>query len=232
LTIYLLAGLGFDKRAFQNLQIADAVISHLDWMEPLPYEKIEAYAARMIETQIAAEHRAQEIIFIGHSFGGVLSQEMALQLPKTKLVILISSIKSHREKPFWMRYFYWLPVYWLIAKWMIRLTAPIWSPWYGYKTKTARKLLVDMAMRFSNRYHRWATRTIAWWRAKSKAELESKTLRVVSIHGTKDLMFPFKNIAPIKYPVEGGNHFMCYHEATEVSKLIKQELDKHQVSET
>lgn len=222
----MLAGLGFDQRAFQNLKITDAEVYQLDWMDPLPYEKIEAYAARMIETQITAEHRAKEIVFIGHSFGGVLSQEMALQLPKTKLVLLISSIKSHSEKPFWMRFFYWLPIYWLIAKWIIRLTAPIWSPWYGYKTKTARKLLVEMAMRFSNRYHRWATRTIAWWQAKPRA----KTLRIVSIHGTKDLMFPFKNISPIKHPVEGGNHFMCYHEAAEVSQLIQVELNLHRDS--
>lgn len=223
--IYMLAGLAFDQRSFQNLQISpDAEIFHLDWIDPLPKEKIADYAGRIIETQIAPEHREREIIFIGHSFGGVLSQEMALQLPKTRLVILISSIKSHSEKPVWMRLLFWLPVYWMIVKSLIRLTAPIWSAWYGYTTPTSRRLLIDMTMRFSNRYHRWATRTISWWRAKPKPE----PLRIVSIHGTRDRMFPFRNVTQPKHVVKGGNHFMVYHNAEEVSQLVALELENHQ----
>ena len=215
----MLAGLGFDKRSFQNLTFPEgAEIHHLDWIDPLHhFESVPGYAKRMLELQVLPEHRNKEIIFIGHSFGGVLLQEIALLLEKPKIVLLISSIKSHAEKPVWMRLLYWFPVYWLHSKFFIKITYLIWSPWYGFKTADSRKLFWEMVSRFSNKYHRWATRAISFWRPQKK----SKNYAVMCIHGTKDLMFPFKNIVEPKEVIQGGNHFMVYHEAAEISIIIE-----------
>jgi pimeloyl-ACP methyl ester carboxylesterase len=219
--VYMLAGLGFDSRTFQNLKLDERVeVNHLDWIDPAgPFESIESYAARMLE-QIAPEHRKEELVFIGHSFGAVMSQELARLVEKPRLVIVISSIKSHLEKPFLMKLFFWMPIFWLVSKFLTWLTMPFWAFLFGFKNRESRKLLWQMVKRFSNRYYRWATRTVSWWRPKKPIE----GLKIVSIHGSRDLMFPAYLLTEPKKIVKGGNHFMPYHEAEQVSELINEEL--------
>jgi len=220
--IYMLAGLGFDKRAFQRLKLdEDFEIHHLDWIDPAyANEPIEAYAARMLEQQILPEHRKEEIIFIGHSFGGVMCQELAALVQKPRLVICLSSIRSHREKPFLLRWFYWVPVFWLLSKIVTWLTVPFWGWLYGFITFESRRLLWQMVKRFSNSYLSWGAMTIAKWKPKKSNE----GLRVLSIHGSRDLMFPAYLKAQPKKILKGGNHFMVYHRADDVSAIINEEL--------
>ncbi len=222
MNIYLLAGLGFDKRTFQHLRLDDRFeLHHLDWIDPASSnETIEAYAARMLEQQILPEHRTTDIVFIGHSFGGVMCQELAQLVEKPRLIITISSIRSQSEKPFLMRWFYWMPVFWLVSKFLTWITIPSWAWMYGFITVESRRLLWQMIRRFSNRYLNWATRNISKW--KPKKQLEG--LLIVSIHGSRDLMFPAHLQTEPKKILKGGNHFMVYHRADEVSALINEEL--------
>ena len=79
--IYFIPGLGFDRRIFQNLELVSADIEYIDWIEPISLnENIKAYATRLA-TQI--DHHSDGTILIGHSFGGVISQEIA-QIKKNK----------------------------------------------------------------------------------------------------------------------------------------------------
>lgn len=222
MNIYLLAGLGFDKRTFQRLKLDDRFeLHHLDWIDPAnANEPIEAYAARMLEQQILPEHRTADIVFIGHSFGGVMCQELAQLVEKPRLIITISSIRSHSEKPFMMRWFYWMPVFWLVSKYLTWITMPLWAWMYGFISAESRRLLWYMVRRFSRQYLSWAARTISKWRPKKAIE----GLRIVSIHGSRDLMFPAHLQAAPKRILKGGNHFMVYHRADEVSALINEEL--------
>jgi pimeloyl-ACP methyl ester carboxylesterase len=221
--IYMLAGLGFDKRTFQHLNLdKNFEIHHLDWIEPaFANEPIEAYAARMLDQQILPEHRSAEIIFIGHSFGGVMCQELARLVEKPSLVIIISSIRSHSEKPFLMRWFYWMPVFWLLSSFLTWLTVPLWGWLFGYLSVESRRLLCKMVSRFSSRYLSWAARSISKWKPKKAIE----GLRVLSLHGSIDLMFPAHLQAQPKKILKGGNHFMVYHRAGELSALINEELN-------
>jgi len=220
--IYLLAGLGFDKRTFQHLKLDEGFELHqLDWINPAhANEPIEAYAARMFQEQILPEHRNDDLVFIGHSFGGVMCQELARLVEKPRLVITLSSIRSHSEKPFMMRWFYWMPVFWLVSKYLTWLTLPFWGWMYGFITTESRRLLWQMVRRFSYAYLNWATKTISYWRPKKAID----GLRIVSIHGSRDLMFPAHLQAEPKRILKGGNHFMVYHRAAEVSAMINEEL--------
>ena len=222
MNLYILAGLGFDKRTFKHLKLDERFeIHYLDWIDPVnANEPIEDYAARMLKEQILPEHRSSDIVLIGHSFGGVICQELARLLEKPKLVITISSIRSHSEKPFLMRWFYWLPVFWVLSRFTTWLTVPIWGWFYGYVTVESRRLLYQMVSRFSYLYLGWAARTISKWKAKEPID----ELRVLSIHGSRDLMFPAHLQAEPKRILKGGNHFMVYHRAAEVSAIINEEL--------
>lgn len=219
--IYTLAGLGLDSRTFQNIQYPEhADIQHLNWIDPQPKEKIEAYASRMIQEQISSTNSEDNIYLIGHSFGGVMMQEIAQQIKKVEGIILLSSIKAHKEKPWAMRAFYWLPIWWLTIKFFTFLSFPLWARFYGYRTKVARQLFIQMVNRFSNRYFMWATKTIAYW----KPQTERKLPPIVSIHGTSDQMFYYKNIQEPKKGIKEGNHFMPYHKADQINPLIQEQI--------
>lgn len=227
--IYTLAGLGLDSRTFQNIHYPEhAEVQHLDWIEPQPKEKIESYASRMIQEQMNPTDLEDNIYLIGHSFGGVMMQEIAQQIEKVEGIILLSSIKAHKEKPWAMRAFYWLPIWWLTIKFFTFLSFPLWARFYGYRTKVARQLFIQMVSRFSNRYFMWATKTIAYWKPK----IDRKLPPILSIHGTADQMFYYRNIKEPKTPIKGGNHFMPYHKADEISIQIQEQIQLWEMKKT
>src|SRR6187402_1248228 len=96
-TIYCISGLGADERAFSRLKVEGYRIRCLPWLTPEPGESINAYATRM-----RAEIIEENPILCGLSFGGMMSIEISKQIPVEKL-ILISSIKSVKELPRWMK---------------------------------------------------------------------------------------------------------------------------------
>src|SRR4051812_3172924 len=98
--IYLISGMGADERLFHKLRFPENyVVHHLPWLDPVSAnESIEAYAARLI-----ALIRHENPIMMGVSFGGMMSIEIARQIP-VKKVVLVSSIKHHGEKPAYLNW--------------------------------------------------------------------------------------------------------------------------------
>jgi pimeloyl-ACP methyl ester carboxylesterase len=96
-TIYCISGLGADERAFSKLKIKDFKLKVINWLMPEPNETIEHYATRMRAT-ITEENP----VLMGLSFGGMICTEIAKQIPVEKIII-ISSIKSSKELPLWMK---------------------------------------------------------------------------------------------------------------------------------
>lgn len=91
--LYLLSGLGADRRVFDFLDLHGFNLVHIDWIKPLDDEKIESYAQRLLE-QIKT-HRPT---LIGVSFGGIVAIEIA-KLIETNKVILISSATTKTDIP-------------------------------------------------------------------------------------------------------------------------------------
>src|SRR5688500_13870597 len=95
--IYCLSGFGADEKVFSKLTFPGYDIHYVKWNIPERNESLEAYAKRLIE-----QIRHTNPVLIGLSFGGMMCIEIARQVPVEK-IILISSIKSFRERPFWMK---------------------------------------------------------------------------------------------------------------------------------
>lgn len=68
LTIYIISGLGADKRMFQNFSFESYNVIHIDWILPLENETLQNYALRISENI-----KDENAILIGLSFGGILS---------------------------------------------------------------------------------------------------------------------------------------------------------------
>jgi len=208
--IYMLPGLGFDERIFSNLTLNCNNINYLKWLEPNNNETLADYVKR-ISKQITIKEK--DLILIGHSFGGIVVQEIS-KLLKVKKIILLSSIKSEYELPLKILLMKYIPFYNLISKEIILKSFPLWARLFGYNSEKGRRLFVEMLSNSSNNYLRWSLKKISGWKQTNK-----KLPEIIQIHGTRDKTFPIKLI---KKPIviEDGSHFMVYSKADEISKII------------
>lgn len=91
--IFLISGLGADKRVFDYLDLSEYKAFHIRWIDPHPKESIESYATRLL-VQITK----QKPVLIGISFGGMMAIEIG-KLIDTEKIIIISSAKSKKDIP-------------------------------------------------------------------------------------------------------------------------------------
>ena len=215
MTVIYIPGLGFDQRTFRNLKLDAVKPMYLDWIEPLDRESLDAYAAR-IARDIPRE---EPVILVGHSFGGVVSQHIAAQR-NIALVVLISSIRSRRELPFWFRWIRPLRLHHLVRKTLILWSFPLWARMQDYENPEEQNLFRDMVSRRSDTYLKWAVEHLSDWKPP---ELPPST-RVFQIHGTADRMLPYRFIRKPDLTLQKGGHFIVYRRAGEVADAIMQAL--------
>lgn len=205
--IYAIPGLSTDRRIFQRLEL-EGEVRFLDWIEPKPAETLSNYAHRMAEKITTSE----TFILLGLSFGGIVAQEMASFLSVQK-VILLSSIKSKEEMPLQFRLFRSIPFYRLSkGSWRIKLL-PLWAPSFGITSKEEQVFLQEMFSGFSDMYRMWAIKELTNW---NPTQVQ---VPIHHIHGEKDKVFPLSYIQQVEM-ISGGNHFMVYQRAKEVSERI------------
>lgn len=209
--IYCISGLGADERAFERLSITGCSLQCLKWIAPLSNENLSSYVERMSE-QIGEDSP----IIIGLSFGGMIVIEMAKQISIEKL-ILISSVKTYKEIPKWMRISGALNLHKLIPIKSNRLTQRADDRRMGIETQE-EKLFVDHYRKKANQeYVNWAVDQILNWK---NACIPANTFH---IHGDKDRMFPLKNIRAT-HVIKNGTHIMVLNRAEEINNCIEQIL--------
>lgn len=207
--IYLLAGLGFDKRIFYNLELKRVEINYLEWLEPEVNESFENYIGRMAE-QIDTGH--DKLILAGHSFGGIVVQKLA-KLFNPEKTIIISSIKSKSEMPITLKFLRVFKLYNLFNQKLILMTFPIWARAFGYNSEKGRNLFVQMISNCSDNYFKWAMDKIVHFEGIEGIE------NLFHIHGTNDKTFPIGKIID-PYLIKDGSHFMVFSKPEEVSEIL------------
>ena len=206
-TIYCISGLGADERAFSKLKITGYALKVISWVIPEPNETIEHYATRMRAT-ITEENP----ILMGLSFGGMICTEIAKQIPVSKIII-ISSIKSSKELPFWMKTVATLKLNKIVPLKSSKLTQPIQNKMLGVQTEEEKSLVANFRRAVDLPYTNWAVHNALNW----KNDWQHPS--IYHIHGDKDNMFPIKNIKA-DYTIKNGGHFMIMNKADEVSACI------------
>ncbi len=213
--IYCVSGLGADKRVFQKLKFQGYQPIHIQWIEPQQGENIADYARRLT-TQIKSDYP----ILIGLSFGGIITVEIAKQIP-TEKVILVSSTKNKHEVPFYFQIFRWLPIHRLFpAKLMLWASQWMATWFFSLETVAECKLLRAILFDTNARFLKWAIHQVVIW----KNELIPDN--IYHIHGKSDRIFPFKFVNE-DFSVEKGGHFMIMNQAEYISKLIQEIIDSH-----
>lgn len=207
--VFLLSGLGADKRAFNalDLNFTDR-IHHIEWLIPIKKESFEHYAKRLIDEY----NISNTDTLIGLSFGGLMSVEIQRILNNEK-VILISSATCIKELHPFMRITGWLGLDRIIPKKKLNQPNPFLHKGFDIKSEE-NKLLLNSIIEGSNvDFVHWALSQMSRWNVKRRGS------RITKIHGDCDRMIPINNNRN-DYTITGGGHFMVVDRSGEVSKLL------------
>ncbi len=208
--IYLIPGLGFNKEIFSRLELPSKNLENIEYINPLKGEKLQQYVSRLIKINLDA---SDSITLIGHSFGGLIAQEIAMQIP-IKKIILISSIKSKNENPFHFKIIAKLGLHRFFSKKWILKTFRYWAGFHGYDSTASKKIFIKMIGVQNNEYLKWALYQLSIWKGTEKLETP-----IIHLHGDDDKTFPIKLIRnPIV--IKNGTHVMVFNKAKEISKLV------------
>ena len=213
-TIYCISGLGADERAFSKLKIEGYFLNVIPWLMPVKDEAIDQYATRM-----RANINETNPILMGLSFGGMICTEIAKQIP-VDTIIIISSIKSTKELPLWMKMVARLKLNKIVPLKSTKLTQPIQNRMLGVQSEEERSLVASLRREADLPYTNWAVHQAINWK---NDWLHPK---IYHIHGDKDNMFPIKNIKA-DFTIKNAGHFMIMNRAAEVSECINSILLKN-----
>lgn len=209
--IYFISGFGADERVFANVDFGENQTHFIPWKIPFKTETIEAYAGRMLK-----DIQHPNPILAGLSFGGMLSVEIAKQIPLEK-IIMFSSVKTVQEMPFYMK----MAATIRLNKWVPlkphSFLEPIENYNLGATTKDEKKLLREYRKNIDPRYTSWAIDHILNWKNEWRPE------NLVHLHGSNDHIFPLKYVKP-DYIIQGGGHLMLMNNADQVNDILRKIL--------
>ncbi|MBA4057543.1 MAG: alpha/beta hydrolase [Marivirga sp.] len=208
--LFLISGLGADKRVFDFLDLSEYKTHHIQWVDPHHKESIESYASRL-SSQITKDRP----ILIGVSFGGLIAIEIGKQI-KTEKVIIISSAKSKKDIPsgYLARK---LKLHTLIPSRFLKKPTDLLFWFFGVESKKEKILLQSIIKDTDERFLSWAIDKIVTW--ENNVELNN----LIHIHGTRDRMMPYRSA---DYKIEGGGHLMIINRAADIDVILKTILNK------
>ena len=211
-TIYLIPGVGANEKVFGNLELPGYEIVHIKWPKHKKGESLQSYVKKLVP-QIKTD---TEPIFIGLSFGGIVAQELAKLIEPSKIV-LISSIKTHHERPLKLMFLNSLKFHRLLPGKLV-IQFRFWLNWLLGKLNAAEWELIESMIKEVNiEFNEWAVDQVINWHNDKPAD------NIIHIHGTNDRIFPSFYVRKAIW-VKGGSHFMVVNRAKEISKIIMREI--------
>jgi len=208
--IYFVPGLAANKKIFEHISLPDELfeLHFLEWIIPLSLEEsIESYAKRMC---LGITHKNP--VLVGVSFGGVMVQEMS-KIIKPKKLIIVSSIKNNDELPTRLKLAQKTKAYKLFPTKIVENIENYDRYFFTDFLKKRSELYKTYLSVRNATYLQWAIHNVLNWQ-------QTTTLtEVIHIHGTKDEVFPYKNITNA-IEINKGTHIMILDKAKSISKII------------
>ncbi|WP_188616593.1 alpha/beta fold hydrolase [Cloacibacterium rupense] len=210
-TIYIISGLGADKRMFQNFSFDGYNVIHIDWIFPLEKETLQNYALR-----ISKSLTDENAILIGLSFGGMLAVEIS-KIRKFKKIFLLSSAKTKFEIPFYYRVLGKLNLLKIIPISFFKSVNFLTYFVFGAKNIFEKILLKDIVKNTDESFLKWALHQIINWKN------ENYFKDIIHIHGNRDLILPHYFVK-YDYLIDGGTHFMTLNHSEKIKRIILENL--------
>jgi pimeloyl-ACP methyl ester carboxylesterase len=207
--VYVFSGLGADERVFKFLDWGkDNQPIYIKWIEPLRNESLKDYVFRL-----SSQINSPNPILVGMSFGGILAIELSKQIDTNK-VILISSIKTKTELPFYYRILGFLNVpKWFPLSFLLSGNKIIYN-FFGIKNRTEKMLLKNILRDTPLSFLKWALQKTANWKNTTIPP------NLIHIHGGADHILPYRFVKA-DITIEKGGHFLIVNKAKELSRILK-----------
>ena len=205
--IYILSGLGADKRVFNKIDFEGLDIHFIEWVLPTKNETIEDYAFRLTE-----QIKTKSPILIGLSFGGMMATEIAKHIA-TKKIIIIASAKTKNELPFYYRFAGALKLNKFLPTKILKKKNLISNWFFGTTNEDDKKLLGEILNDTEPQFMTWAIDKIANWKNITKHA------NLIHIHGTGDRILPIK-FTKSNIKIMNGGHFMTLNKSKELTQIL------------
>jgi hypothetical protein len=207
--VYVFSGLGADERVFKFLDWGkDNQPIYIKWIEPLRNESLKDYVFRL-----SSQINSPNPILVGMSFDGILAIELSKQIDTNK-VILISSIKTKTELPFYYRILGFLNVpKWFPLSFLLSGNKIIYN-FFGIKNRTEKMLLKNILRDTPLSFLKWALQKTANWKNTTIPP------NLIHIHGGADHILPYRFVKA-DITIEKGGHFLIVNKAKELSRILK-----------
>lgn len=212
--IFLISGLGADTRLYNNIDLLDNEVVPVDWIEPSVTDTLTTYAQKLIHQY----HITNGSIVIGTSLGGMIAIEIARQVSLNK-VILISSIKTINEAPWYFKAFRTLPLYKPMSGQVLKKMGFLMRPIFRKFTADDLWVFEDMLKKSSPKFIKWAVNAVLAWTN------ETVPSNVYHLIGDKDMVFSYKHIKDATI-IKDGTHIMVFDKAKQINKILKGILKK------
>ena len=209
--VYIFSGLGADRRVFQFINFSGLDTIFINWLTPTENETIEDYALRLTD-----QIKTDKPILVGLSFGGIIATEVA-KLIDTEKIVLIASAQTRKEIPFYFRLAGELRLHRLLPTRLLKQPNFLSNWFFGTENQTDKKLLADILWDTDPIFLKWAIDKIVNWTNATR----HKNIR--QIHGTSDRILPIF-FTKFDVKVSGGGHFMTVNKASELTRLIRNEI--------
>ena len=212
MTIYAIPGLGTTEKLYVNTKIKGVEIIVLNWPTPEKNDTMESYARKFlpqINTNIP-------FCLLGVSFGGMICTELS-KIISPKKIFLISSCKSRKELPWFIKTLKYIPLHRLISENQHRKMAyrGRWIIGFG---KAYIPEFLGMVNSMTKNYFKYCINIIVNW---NNTTLPKNTIH---IHGDNDILLWYRFVKP-DYTIEKGSHAMVVFQADEINKIIEKELN-------
>ncbi|MCC7333301.1 MAG: alpha/beta hydrolase [Flavobacteriales bacterium] len=213
--IYRLSGMGADYRLFSELKpINGCEFVDIEWQQFSNVKSLSDYAielSKQIDT-------SEPFSLLGVSMGGMVCSELTDIINPEKAVI-ISSAKTTKEIPSSYKRLQFLGITRLLNKEKMRYLLGNPARFFGVMNSEQRKLFYQMSENIDIDFIAWSVKAILSWNKKSASS------KIVHIHGTSDVVLPYKNIIPT-ITIENGDHMMIWNKSDEINKILKSIFEK------
>jgi hypothetical protein len=179
-------------------------------------DNMEDYARKFIPLINTSE----PFNIIANSMGGMMTMELVKHIHPEK-IILVSSVKCREEMPWRLRQLQYSNLHKLLPGKGFIAGVQYGSPFIKEINRIpgVRDTVIQMAKSNSPDFLYWCVNAIANWNGKNDYPKD-----IIHIHGTKDVMFPYRNIKN-GVPVLNGTHNMLLTRKEEITALLIQHLD-------
>lgn len=212
MVIYAIPGLGTTEKLYVNTKINGVEIIVLNWPVPDKNDSMKTYARKFL-SQI---NTSVPFCLLGVSFGGMLCVELSKIISPQK-TFLISSCKSRKELPWFIKTLKYIPLHKMISESQHRKMAynGRWIIGFG---KAYIPEFLGMVNSMTKNYFKYCINIIVNW---NNTALPKNTIH---IHGDGDILLWYKYVKP-DYTISKGSHAMVVFQAEEINKIIEKELN-------